>query len=370
MGNAKASDSGASDWYRFLTPFFFIYVQQPDRQIRPLRGIGGQQTPFFGHMKNKILAISLLMATFAGCSEEEKPTNPNFPADGVIRIDASVDTPSTRSFNESGNLMEFGINVDNPKSEAHCYRNVRMSRAAIGAEWISDTQMLWQNNTQAVTVLAYAPYVEGDLYDSSANVPVRVESDQSTEDAGKQSDFLLSKQQINPATDLVDGKIRLSLSHAMSQLKVVVTLGADMNAPSIPAQNPLSDLKVNGTVIAGTCNFAASTPKVTASAIGTGTVIARFTNYVPAATQSQNGVSTYECIIIPQTISPNTLSVTFRINDVDYSWTSPDAITFENGVRYTLNLTANKGEIVVKTSVSSSPWDTSTEEDTPIHVTI
>ena len=81
-------------------------------------------------------------------------------------------------------------------------------------------------------------------------------------------------------------------------------------------------------------------------------------------------MATYECIIIPQTISPNTLSVTFRINDVDYSWTSPDAITFENGVRYTLNLTANKGEIVVKTSVSSSPWDTSTEEDTPIHVTI
>ena len=53
MGNAKASDSGASDWYRFLTPFFFIYVQQPDRQIRPLRGIGGQQTPVFGHMKKQ-----------------------------------------------------------------------------------------------------------------------------------------------------------------------------------------------------------------------------------------------------------------------------------------------------------------------------
>ena len=157
----------------------------------------------------------------------------------------------------------------------------------------------------------------------------------------------------------------------MSQLKVVVTLGADMNAPSIPAQNPLSDLKVNGTVIAGTCNFAASTPKVTASAIGTGTVIARFTNYVPAATQSQNGVSTYECIIIPQTISPQHTVCHVSASTM---WTIPgllpDAVTFENGVRYTLNLTANKGEIVVKTSVSSSPWDTSTEEDTPIHVTI
>ncbi len=319
-------------------------------------------------MKNKILAISLLMATLAGCSEEEKPTNGNFPADGVIRIDASVDTPLTRSFNESGNLMEFGINVNNPKSEAHCYRNVRMSRATIGAEWISDTQMVWQNDTQEVTVFAYAPYVEGDLYSSSTNVPVRVESDQSTEDAGKQSDFLLSKRQINPATDLVDGKIRLSLSHAMSQLKIVVTLGSDMNVPSIPVQNPLSDLKVNGTIIAGICYIASSTPQITPSNIGTSTITARFADYMPAATQSQNGTSTYECIVVPQTIAPNTLSVTFRINDVDYCWTSPDTVTFENGIRYTLNLTANKGEVaVVRTSVSSSPWDTSTEEDTPIH---
>lgn len=106
----------------------------------------------------KILTMAALAtAVFASCSNDEDLAQSNYPMDNVVRIMTSVDGMNTRvSYgNSTDKLKSFGFCIKNANSEKYTYDNIKVSQK--GYNWIPATQMLWQNSTTAVDILAYAP---------------------------------------------------------------------------------------------------------------------------------------------------------------------------------------------------------------------
>ena len=164
--------------------------------------------------------------------------------DGVIRVTTEV--AQTRAGVTTDNLTEFGLTVANAASTTYSYSNVKMTKSV--ADWNPASQMLWQNATQAVEILAYAPYNSvADGYKTPAALP-----DQSTEANVMVSDFsLMYNSSFAPETDLVDKKVPVTLSHMMAKLDFRIIIGTEFNAEGIPQTNPISEITVNGTKLKG-----------------------------------------------------------------------------------------------------------------------
>ena len=224
--------------------------------------------------------------------------------------------------------------------------------------WTPATQMLWQNSTQAVDIVAYSPYVEGDYNTSTTNLPVKVEETQTKD--GYTSDFLICKMPgFVPSTGLIEGgKLNLAFKHALSQLTITVTLGSEFNATDLVTTNPITDLKVNGTYIEGICDFTKESGFVTAKTTEANTIAvapSEYGDFVKATSLSSNAKATYLCLLIPQTIEKGIFSVSFKLNGIPYTWTSSKAVTLAENTAYTLALTAGK-EIVVAGEMTANAW--------------
>ena len=224
--------------------------------------------------------------------------------------------------------------------------------------WTPATQMLWQNSTQAVDIVAYSPYVEGDYNISTTNLPVKVEETQIKD--GYTSDFLICKKPgFVPSKGLSEGgKLNLAFKHALSQLTITVTLGSEFNAPDLVTTNPITDLKVNGTYIEGICDFTKESGFVTAKTTEANTIAvapSEYGEFEKATSLSSNAKATYQCLLIPQNIEKGIFSVSFKLNGIPYTWTSSKAVTLAENTAYTLALTAGK-EIVVAGKMTANAW--------------
>lgn len=109
----------------------------------------------------KILTMAALAtAVFTSCSNEDELAQNNYPMDNVVRIMTSVDGMNTRASygNSTAKLSSFGFCINNAGSAKYTYDNIKVTKE--GSNWIPAIQMLWQNSTTAVDILAYAPYQE------------------------------------------------------------------------------------------------------------------------------------------------------------------------------------------------------------------
>lgn len=263
----------------------------------------------------QLLMAATLMTGFAACSSDDDMTN-NFPEDGVVRFNVGVNNPQTRASQptDGSKVAEFGICITNSANSNYTYNNVKVTGSNITA-WTPATQMLWQNSTQAVDIVAYSPYVEGDYNTSTTNLPVKVEETQTKD--GYTSDFLICKMPgFVPSTGLIEGgKLNLAFKHALSQLTITVTLGSEFNATDLVTTNPITDLKVNGTYIEGICDFTKESGFVTAKTTEANTIAvapSEYGDFVKATSLSSNAKATYLCLLIPQTIEKGIFSVSFK----------------------------------------------------------
>ncbi|MEG0900471.1 MAG: fimbrillin family protein, partial [Oscillospiraceae bacterium] len=162
---------------------------------------------------------------------------------------------------------------------------------------------------------------------------------------------------IDPSKDLVDGKLPITFKHLLSKVNISVTLGTELNTTPGTATNPISNLKVNGTKKSFRWSALNDTEFVF-----TGFPNAAITPFVgtySAGSATTNAVANYEVILVPQTVAANEFSVTFTINNKEYTWTSAAAVTLERGRLYTLALTAGK-DIVTLGSLSAKAWTAGT----------
>ena len=273
----------------------------------------------------KIFYIIALGVGLDGCSnnEDELLSTGSFPEDHIIRIITEVNEPLSRAGYDVTNLERFGLMIRNSENAAYNYHKQMVSS---GNAWSTSDgqQMLWDAERTPVTMIAYAPYMSEAAPDAS--LVVNALTNQTTEENVKSSDFLLMKATVDPEQDLTaDGKLKISLSHAMSKLLIKITVNGTTDA----AMNKLGDMSINGAVVNGICDLSATVP-----------IVVPAPDAVVATVAPYKGTESCECILPPQKIAEG-FSVNFSYDGKLYIWTAKEAIELEKGVEHTLMLNVN-----------------------------
>ena len=323
----------------------------------------------------KILTMAALAtAVFASCSSEDELAQNNYPMDNVVRIMTSVDGMNTRASygNSTDKLNSFGFCIKNANSETYTYDNVKVTKE--GSNWIPATQMLWQNSTTAVDILAYAPYQE-TTEDANGKVKVfgkpdyvfSVKADQSgAEDYS--SDLIVFKQTgFTPGSELNTSKaVEVAFTHLLSQLNLTIELRDQFNTNNnTVTKGFVTDVKVNGTIISSKVDFSASPISVQVDGTQAAAITPETTGFTPAENATAHAVFNYSAIVIPQTVAAGNFSISFKVDGTEYIWTATDAVTFESGKKHELHLLAGK-DVVQGGAISAKPWgkETITEKET------
>ena len=314
----------------------------------------------------KILTMAALAtAVFASCSNDEDLAQSNYPMDNVVRIMTSVDGMNTRASygNSTDKLNSFGFCINNAGSDKYTYDNVKVTKE--GSNWIPATQMLWQNSTTAVDILAYAPYQE-TTEDATGKVKVfgktdyafSVKEDQSNAE-DYSSDLIVYKQTgFTPGLELNASKaVDVSFTHLLSQLNLTIELrdqfNQDEEKPVTSAT--VTDVKVDGTFIRSKVNFAADPISVQFDGMASKAITPETVAFKKADKTTDHATFKYSAIVIPQWIRAGVFCISFKVNGNDYIWTSTSDVNFVSGKKHDLLLLVGK-DVVQGGAISAKPW--------------
>ena len=318
----------------------------------------------------KILTMAALAtAVFASCSNDEDLAQSNYPMDNVVRITTSVDGMNTRASygNSTDKLKSFGFCIKNANSEKYTYDNIKVTKE--GNNWNPATQMLWQNSTTAVDILAYAPYQE-TTEDANGKVKVfgksdyafSVQADQSdAEDYS--SDLIVYKQTgFTPGSELNTSKaVDVTFTHLLSQLNLTIELrdqfNQDEKKPVTSAT--VTDVKVDGTFIRSKVNFAADPISVQFDGMASKAITPETVAFTKADKTTDHATFKYSAIVIPQWIRAGVFCISFKVNGNDYIWTSTSDVNFVSGKKHDLLLLVGK-DVVQGGAISAKPWEEGT----------
>ena len=314
----------------------------------------------------KILTMAALAtAVFASCSNDEDLAQSNYPMDNVVRIMTSVDGMNTRASygNSTDKLNSFGFCINNAGSDKYTYDNIKVTKE--GNNWNPATQMLWQNSTTAVDILAYAPYqANGNVkIFGKSDYAFSVKEDQSiAEDYS--SDLIVYKQTgFKPESDLnTNQAVNVAFTHLLSQLNLTIELrdqfNQDEKKPVTSAT--VTDVKVNGTIISSKVDFSASPISVQVDDTQEATAITpETTEFKAAGKTTDHAAFNYSAIVIPQTVTAGNFSISFKVDGTDYIWTSTSDVNFVSGKKHELCLLVGKDVVQVK-GITATPWGTET----------
>lgn len=314
----------------------------------------------------KILTMAALAtAVFASCSSEDELAQNNYPMDNVVRIMTSVDGMNTRASygNSTDKLSSFGFCINNANSTTYTYDNVKVTKD--GSNWNPATQMLWQNSTTAVDILAYAPYQE-TTEDANGKVKVfgktdyafSVKEDQSNAE-DYSSDLIVYKQTgFTPGSELNTSKaVDVTFTHLLSQLNLTIELrdqfNQDEKKPVTSAT--VTDVKVDGTFIRSKVNFAADPISVQIDGLIPKTITPETVAFTKADKTTDHATFKYSAIVIPQWIMAGTFCISFKVNGNDYIWTSTSDVNFVSGKKHDLHLLVGK-DVVQGGAITAKPW--------------
>ena len=314
----------------------------------------------------KILTMAALAtAVFASCSNDEDLAQSNYPMDNVVRIMTSVDGMNTRASygNSTDKLSSFGFCINNANSEKYTYDNIKVTKE--GNNWNPATQMLWQNSTTAVDILAYAPYQE-TTEDANGKVKVfgktdyafSVKEDQSNAE-DYSSDLIVYKQTgFTPGLELNTSKaVDVTFTHLLSQLNLTIELrdqfNQDEEKPVTSAT--VTDVKVDGTFIRSKVNFAADPISVQFDGMASKAITPETVAFKKADKTTDHATFKYSAIVIPQWIMAGVFCISFKVNGNDYIWTSTSDVNFVSGKKHDLLLLVGK-DVVQGGAISAKPW--------------
>ena len=324
----------------------------------------------------KILTMAALAtAVFASCSNDEDLAQSNYPMDNVVRIMTSVDGMNTRASygNSTDKLNSFGFCINNANSTTYTYDNVKVTKE--GSNWIPATQMLWQNSTTAVDILAYAPYQE-TTEDATGKVKVfgktdyafSVKEDQSNAEDYSSDLIVYKKTGFKPGTELNTSKaVDVTFTHLLSQLNLTIELrdqfNQDEEKPVTSAT--VTDVKVDGTLIRSKVNFAADPISVQFDGMASKAITPETVAFTKADKTTDHATFKYSAIVIPQRVYAGSFCISFKVDGTDYIWTSTSDVNFVSGKKHDLLLLVGK-DVVQGGTITAKPWgeETITEKET------
>ena len=293
---------------------------------------------------------------FASCTSEDELAQSNYPADNVVRVTTSVEGMKTRASYTTDNLKEFAFCIVNANSsDKYSYNNIKMTKD--GTAWTPSKQMLWQNATQPVDIIAYAPFDKAgntEKMNEVSKYPFSVELQQS---AGSfSSDFLVYKKKgFVPGQDLKNGAVDITFTHALSLLNINIQFGTDFNKTTPLASNPITNIKIGGSINKGYADFTADALSVLVDATASASLIApEVGDFNAAANSDDHATANYSAILIPQTIAQG-FRVEFEIDGKMYVWTASESVKLEASKKHQLNLTVGK-DLTKTGNIVASPW--------------
>ena len=317
-----------------------------------------------------ITAMAAAMIT--SCSSEDELSQSNYPSDNIIRVTAGVNNAKTRADGQGVSAMDkpFSLTIVNKNTEstlASKYTYIDKVFSKGSGDWACSETLLWQNSTQTVDIVAFAPAQTGKFSGVCAegsiqSIAYSVADDQSTKSDNNDLLYYYAKD-FNPGTSLVDKKLSIQFNHAFCMIDINVTLGTEFNKPNVLDDSPIVKVTLGGTKIAANVNVTNAASVVTASgeAADMTTTKGDFTkaeNADKKADPEVNAKSCFSCIAIPQTVAANTFKVSLMTAGKRYEWTSAEPVELKSGYRYTLELTMGNDVVLLKGgSITATKWD-------------
>lgn len=301
------------------------------------------------------MACALLL--MASCSQEDSMTPGESPSSvGGIHITTQVSDVASRGITETATLQNFGICIQGSGEHASSlqYNNVEMTKN--GEEWTSATPMLWQSEIPSADIIAYAPY-QADISEALATqkqFPVSVKAVQTKEDLS--SDLLVFKAKDYAPTIVGENKdkiVAVKFDHAFSQLMVTFNFDSAFSNDEVDLSK-IEDVRVEGTVLSGVCDFSHDKPQITVQAdASAGAITPENVSFQAKDAEHANISAQYSSLLVPQIIQAanQPLKVSFRLGETTYSWKSNADITLEQGKYYTLSLNIRKTGVVVEGTI-------------------
>ena len=190
--------------------------------------------------KYLLLWTSVAAMGLSACSNDEEgfsPSNTN-----EIRVVTEVSNYSRAGYT-TDNLDAFGLIIGSD-SESFSYHK-QMVKNGIAWTAADGESMYWEDRAKAVDVIAYAPF-RADEINAKSKIDVDVQTDQSTEDGVKASDFVaMKKPGFVPNSGLnADGNLEIAMSHMMAKVFINIKYPEAYNKAD--GANPFGPMTVEG----------------------------------------------------------------------------------------------------------------------------
>ena len=311
-------------------------------------------------MKKFLFPVTLALLLAAGCSKQVSPEERDIP----ISLDVRLEGSTKATHEDAGTIKDLDFIVRNKNNSKYSFSSTRFYPD--GGRWVSDIQRLWQGSQIAVDMLALSPSVPTRVLNitDDNSTPLFSWEVESVQTSGSYASDLLYTWKSNSTPNISDGSaagFSIGLKHAMSLLKINVTLATEFNAEGVPQYCPLAYLSIDGLKRKG--DYYNHIPYSTWEGIelrpvvgSEGSINSYMKAYTPSQRDDQSCSAVYECIVLPQQVSSFTVKAGNLIKEVSFTPTLAENFTFEAGKYYTLNLKVGKDKIEMDGGIRASAW--------------
>ena len=312
-------------------------------------------------MKTKYYMIALAAMTMmlGSCSDSNSEFSQDYLADTPIKLNVSVDEPTTRAGYSNEVLPEgFWLDVihylDSDHNVPDGTYTYQVWVKKVGDIWKTykldenfggtdeEVTMLWANMNDQVEVMAYTKI-------QNFTIP----TDQTSDEQLKQADVLYMPPTWYTPTER---SINVNLQHAMSKINLTIELGSEFEFTE-DINKKITDVKIDGSLVSDW--FTLDGQHQTEG--NPQTITPFYTGATPYS--KTNGVitkasATYEAILIPQTIASGEFTVSFKVDGKLYEWAynNEAGLTLAPTIAYTLKLIAGDDK-VQPVSFSVAKWN-------------
>ena len=282
----------------------------------------------------------LALFTTAACNDDTfGPNGPEGNSGRLITLSGEIEQVAVTRVNDNGFCDGDAMGVyivdyqgDTPgtlQNNGNRGNNVKHTFDEAAYKWNSAYDVYWKDEHTHIDIYGYYPF--GAPEDVNA-YPFEVQKDQSTTTTNNEmggyeaSDFLWGKAADVAPTEKV---IRLPMRHRMSSPRITLAEGegfADGEWAGLEKQVLVRNVKRNALI-----NLADGSIIATGEVQQTGTI-----PYVKD--------NVFRAIVVPQTVSANTILFTITVDGVVYNFSKPEDFTYVSGKMHNFTIQVNKKE--------------------------
>lgn len=204
-----------------------------------------------------------------------------------------------------------------------------------GNSWSTVNAIQWENRDIRFNLYGYYPYAAS--VSSVTAYPVSVLTDQSTSANYYASDFLCATTTaIGPSSSAVP----LTFNHRMSKITISIEEGLGFGVGEFVGTD-IADVSLTNLKPSATVNLSTGTVTSTGSA--------------SAITPLSTTNTTFDAIVVPQTINSTTTLITFKYKSNTLTY-KPTQLNYASGMHYTFKLALNKDLTILSVSNSVASW--------------